>query len=63
MTSEAFLDAPPCPKCQNRANVNVLPFSAEHAIQAWHVRCWACGHVWTIPKDVKAQPPAPVARI
>jgi uncharacterized Zn finger protein len=59
MTSAAFLDLPQCPKCENRAAVNVLPFSAVNTIHTWYLRCWACGHVWTIPKAPKA-PPRPI---
>jgi hypothetical protein len=50
-----------CPECQS-PEVTVLPFSAgEASSRVWYLRCAACGHVWTLPKQVGAEPPAPLA--
>jgi hypothetical protein len=58
MALDMFVVSLPCPKCENTGDVNVLPFSPEHARQ-WYLRCWACGYVRALPKDPKAPPPAP----
>jgi uncharacterized Zn finger protein len=51
----------PCPQCGDGDGVRVLPFSSAQAY-VWYLRCAACGHVWTLPKD-SAAPPAPLVEV